>query len=190
MSRKRKVPKFRTILSLAVFFTILGYQAVYNWFPGFFPMEAFVGQARAVDGDSLKLNGKSIRLFGIDAPELRQACHHPDDRDWPCGKLSHDALKQLVSRQTTECHPIKKDLYQRVLADCFVDGDNLAEMMVRDGWAFAYSQYSQDFVDEERRARKERIGIWQADKPEPPWLHRKRKASVWTMLTGWFGIED
>jgi endonuclease YncB( thermonuclease family) len=190
MARYRTKPGWRKILGLTLFFTVIGYQAVYNWFPNFFPMEAFIGRARAVDGDSIKLNGQSIRLFGIDAPEYNQACAHPDDKQWPCGRLSHKALKELLANQSTTCHPIKKDVYRRVLASCFTDDGNLAEQMVQNGWAFAYSRYSEEFSDEEEAARRAKRGIWQAQNVTPPWQHRKNKSSLWTSLTGFFGIED
>ena len=32
------------------------------------------GQAIVIDGDTIKVQGKKIRLFGIDAPELKQIC--------------------------------------------------------------------------------------------------------------------
>ena len=31
-----------------------------------------IGKAIVVDGDTLKINKKKIRLFGIDAPEIKQ----------------------------------------------------------------------------------------------------------------------
>ena len=46
--------------------------------------EAVSGLPRVVDGDTLVMDGKRIRLAGIDAPELRQVCQRKD-RDWPCG---------------------------------------------------------------------------------------------------------
>ncbi len=149
-----------------------------------------MGRAKAVDGDSLELNGQAIRLFGIDAPEFTQSCTHAKDNHWPCGQLSRGALKELVANKSTTCHPIKKDVYRRVLANCYTDEGNIAEMMVENGWAFAYSRYSEEFSDEEAMARHYKRGIWQAENVTPPWLHRKNKSSFWQSLTGLFGISD
>ena len=32
------------------------------------------GKAKVIDGDTIKINEKKIRLFGIDAPEKEQIC--------------------------------------------------------------------------------------------------------------------
>ena len=32
--------------------------------------------------------------------------------------------------------------------------------MVANGWAFAYRKYSQDYVADEERAKRARLGIW------------------------------
>ena len=34
------------------------------------------------DGDSLKIDSQKIRLFGIDAPELKQQCYHFNNEAW------------------------------------------------------------------------------------------------------------
>ena len=47
--------------------------------------QVLVGEATAVDGDSLSVGGTSVRLFGIDAPESRQTCDR-DGTDWGCGE--------------------------------------------------------------------------------------------------------
>ena len=36
--------------------------------------EIIIGKAEVIDGDTIKINSKSIRLFGIDAPEKKQKC--------------------------------------------------------------------------------------------------------------------
>jgi len=43
---------------------------------------------------------------------------------------------------------------------CFQDGEDLNGMMVRDGHAVAYRQYSRRYVSEEDDARSARRGIW------------------------------
>lgn len=42
------------------------------------------GSAKAVDGDTLEVAGKRVRLSGIDAPESDQTCQK-DGASWACG---------------------------------------------------------------------------------------------------------
>ena len=35
------------------------------------------GNAQIIDGDTIKINSKKIRLHGIDAPEFKQMCKKP-----------------------------------------------------------------------------------------------------------------
>jgi endonuclease YncB( thermonuclease family) len=45
----------------------------------------------AVDGDTIKLNGTTWRLWGIDAPEMKQVCG-----DWTAGVAAGYALADLM----------------------------------------------------------------------------------------------
>ena len=60
------------------------------------------GNAQIIDGDTIKINSKKIRLHGIDAPELKQMCKKPYltiifftfTKDYPCGKISTQKLQK------------------------------------------------------------------------------------------------
>lgn len=113
------------------------------------------GRARVVDGDGLRLQGHEVRLHGIDAFELRQAC---DGR--PCGSAARSALSDLISRGTVTCRPTDTDWYGRTIATCRVGGLDLGAEMVRAGHALAYRRYSTAYVDEENQARRDGAGAW------------------------------
>lgn len=58
------------------------------WLVGFFAVGLAlpaVAQVVTVDGDTLRLNGATYRLFGIDAAESRQWCG-----DYPAGRTSRN----------------------------------------------------------------------------------------------------
>lgn len=52
------------------------------------------GAARAADGDSLDFGAISVRLHGIDAPEVSQICERADG-NWACGKAAAAKLIAL-----------------------------------------------------------------------------------------------
>ena len=133
------------------------------------------GSARATDGDSLRMGQTRIRLHGIDAPEFKQTCDDSRGRRYDCGKQSRDALQSMVDGQSVRCEEIEKDQYGRTVARCFVGQQMVNEAMVEQGWALAYRRFTQDFVDEERRAKAARIGVWQGEfLPPSEWRARNR----------------
>lgn len=121
---------------------------------------AAVGQAVITDGDTIKVDGQRIRFYGIDAPESRQSCN-ANGTSYPCGKRSTAALKQLIGGNRVGCQEMNIDRYNRMVAICYVNGNDLNSAMVSHGWALAYRRYSTDYVAEEELARAARRGMWQ-----------------------------
>ena len=121
--------------------------------------QSLIGEARAVDGDSLAVSGIEVRLFGIDAPEGRQTCNRGGS-EWPCGEAAAGKLRSLVEGKRVTCRGRGRDTYGRVVAVCEAGGLELNRAMVAQGWATAFRSYSQDYVADEVRAKASRIGIW------------------------------
>ena len=101
---------------------------------------------KIVDGDTLWICDQSacnkIRLCGIDAPELSD----------PRGPAAMRALQTLVGGNVINCVPVGKGTvcdgrsrptsYDRVVAQCFVHGRDLAAEMVRAGQACDWVAFS------------------------------------------------
>lgn len=132
------------------------------------------GTASVIDGDTLEVRGARIRLHGIDAPESQQLCQDAAGKDWRCGQKAAVALSDRIGRRPVTCEQKDKDRYGRVVAACFVGGENLNAWMAANGWAMAYRQYSKDYVGAEATARAVRAGIW-AGTFQPPWEWRAAK---------------
>src|SRR5258708_39535041 len=86
--------------------------------------------AEVVGGDTIRLNGKTFDLWGIDAPEAEQRCG-----SWPSGREAAEHLKQFIAGKAVTCEPKATDRFGQTLALCRADGVDLGEMMVRDGYA-------------------------------------------------------
>ena len=127
---------------------------------------------KIVDGDTIVLNGEKIRFSGIDTPELKQTCLH-NNEIVDCGMSAKILLIKKIGNKTPECISEGKDVYNRTLAECFINGKSLSKFLVRSGYAFAYRKYSKKFIDDEDFAKANKNGMW-AMKFKYPWDFRSR----------------
>ncbi len=133
--------------------------------------EPLVDWAAVLDGDSLSIKGKRVRLQGVDAPELGQICLVDGD-SWPCGDAARSALERRISGHVVECDAVDIDRYGRTLAKCYVADVDIGSWLVSEGWAFAYRKYSTEYFVQEQEARAARRGIWRGH-VLPPWHWRR-----------------
>lgn len=130
--------------------------------------QKIIGTASVIDGDTIEIHGKRIRLHSIDAVEGRQKCRLPDGKAWRCGAAAAAALSDRTGRRPVFCAPQDIDRYGRVVAICTVGGEDVAAWMVAQGWAMAYRKYSTAYVGDEKSARLARRGLW-ANEFQAPW---------------------
>lgn len=114
------------------------------------------------DGDSFRLGDMRYRLHGIDAPELHQDCKDPNGRDWPCGIRARSELRRLIGTHPVECRAVTVDRFGRVVATCHAGGKDLAEEMVRSGYATIFTRpgFASPYDKAQDEARAEKRGIW------------------------------
>lgn len=156
------VPFARVVLSVVSAFAILAALPL-----SAAPPERIVGPATIIDGDTIEIGGRRIRLHGIDAPETAQTCRL-DDRSYLCGEEAAFALADEVGQRSVACDPVDADRYGRIIAVCWLGADDLNARMVAQGWALAYRRYSDDYAIDEETARLARRGMWRGQF-ETPW---------------------
>ena len=114
---------------------------------------------QVIDGDTIHIGKLKYRFFGIDAPETKQICEK-DNIKIKCGVIAKNILKNKIGDKIPECIVKDKDRYQRLVAECFIGKESLSKFMVREGYAVAYTQYSKDFIEDEKYAKENKLGIW------------------------------
>ncbi len=133
---------------------------------------------RVIDGDSVKVRlgdgaEYSVRMYGIDAPEMDQRA----------GRDSQEYLRRLVqSRREWRLHVVDIDRYQRLVGVLYPEGRSIRESanhaMVESGYAYWFREYGGaelGFDDSERYAQRERAGVWAMQDAVRPWDHRRAK---------------
>ena len=134
--------------------------------------KTIVGEAKVIDGDTIHIEKNKIRLHAIDSPETKQTCTL-DTQEWFCGKQSTIELKKLINDQNLTCKVNDIDIYNRFVAVCFIDEIDINQWMVKNGWAIAYRYYSTDYINDERFARENKLGIWTSQFLKP-YIYRQQ----------------
>ena len=148
--------------------------------------ETLTGTPEIVDGDTLKMEGETIRLEGIDALESRQQCEDAQGLPYPCGAEATARLKRLIGQDRVKCDGSERDILGRLIAVCYVlipedktggpEGTyyKLNDQPVKAGHALAYRDFSTRYVPAEKEAKVAKRGMW-AGRFVPPWEWRRGK---------------
>lgn len=123
------------------------------------------------DGDTVELKHASgklkLRLTDIDAPERNQAY----------GQKARRALIKLCkgSDISISVELTGKDKYDRHLGRLQCNQTDASLYQAQNGYAWHNEKYSDDLAikNAAATARKNRIGLWSADNPVPPWVWRR-----------------
>jgi endonuclease YncB( thermonuclease family) len=125
------------------------------------------GVPRITDGDTIKILDKRIRFHGIDTPEKKQFCIK-NSKEYRCGQEATNALKKKIDGKLVICKVQDKlDRYRRYIGVCFLGDIDLNKWMVRNGYAIAYRRYSNDYVEDENYAKKNKLGLWNGSFIQP-----------------------
>lgn len=149
-------------------FLLVGLAALALLLPRFIGGRTVTGAAVMIDGDSLRLAGRELRLEGVDAPELDQVCDR-EGRSYGCGREAKWIAEQKLTRGELSCRVSGDDRYGRGLALCAVAGEDLNGALVREGVAVSEGLYR----NEERLAREAGRGLWAGSFERPAEWRRR-----------------
>lgn len=127
------------------------------------------------DGDTITILDSNnqqtkIRLYGIDTPEKAQAF----------GNKAKKFTASLTAGQQANVKVYDTDRYGRSVGVVFVNGTNVNEELIKNGYAWQYRKYCKasfcnDWLKLEEHARSFAFGLWIDSNPQPPWEWRKAK---------------
>lgn len=139
--------------------------------------EEIRGQASVVDGDTLEIGVRQVRLLGVDAYEAAQEQPLKTGGTDFLGRGAAMMLRSLITSQSIRCKVSDQaDARGLPLATCFSNATDLARAMVANGIARVAETHPSPYLQEEAQARREKRGFWR-DTAEKPWQFRKRKVT-------------
>ena len=117
------------------------------------------GAAEVTGPAMLRLEGKRILLWGVDAPVRGQPCH-AGDKKWDCATASAKTLLNIVGNQEISCQTRRVDQFGRVFAVCKAGEIDVNRALVEAGMAVALPKETMDYVAAEAAAKDKGIGVW------------------------------
>ncbi len=128
---------------------------------------AVYGVTKVINGDTLLMGGRYLRIYGIDAPESNQTCSDGKGRAYRCGQEAARWLKSWISGHELECHVIKQDSKGNMVATCALGQYDIGAALVNAGWAVADPKQSNIYFPYEQQARENGRGLWQGQFYKP-----------------------
>jgi endonuclease YncB( thermonuclease family) len=136
----------------------------------------FFGPGRALEGDRLEVDGRVVRLWGIDAPELRQSCVRAG-AFWPCGRKAYEHLAAFLDGQIVTCRVMPESVPSRTVAKCAVQGLDVAAELATRGFAMVPPNGTQYCIPNRNEGRTRGAGLWSGVYVNP-WEWRQGKRVV------------
>jgi endonuclease YncB( thermonuclease family) len=172
--------------TLAVVAIGLGGQVKPRTYTGLVPERTLDGDLSAYDGDTFSLGEVSLRLWGVDAPELHQECRG-NGVMVACGDSARQALHNLVVGHTVQCDRTRSldtgqaETFGRPLVRCWVLRDgarrDVGAELIRDGYAIPYrNDHRYDYDDEAREGEGHNVMAYCSLRPDVWRSRRGRQA--------------
>lgn len=130
--------------------------------------DEIVGNPGVIDAGTIRLDGETLRLWGIEAPPLDAECDL-DGGQWKCGRQAAQSLRAMLNRTRLFCERVPA--YDGPdYAKCRTAEHDISEWMVRNGWAVERAFYSDNaYSRAQTQAKIENLGVWRTDTFGVPW---------------------
>jgi micrococcal nuclease len=122
------------LIVTVIIFIAINYKSLDNSLGNIISNEESVIAERVIDGDTIVVNGTSVRLLGINTPEKKEYLYQE----------AKNYTSNLVLNKTIQIEKRGKDLYDRDLGYLFYNGENLNAKLVREGYANYYFPEGKD----------------------------------------------
>ncbi|MBO6282133.1 MAG: thermonuclease family protein [Alphaproteobacteria bacterium] len=134
-----------------------------------FDYPSIKGEARVITGSLINVDGITVKLFGIAAPDLQQTCANKHGYGYHCGRKAATWLQDWLGNREVTCYILGNVVNNRTTGACFTDNNkyDLAAVVTNAGWAVAYTKNTQIYIPYEQQAADNRRGLWEGEFYKP-----------------------
>ena len=111
------------------------------------------------DDGSLRVSGRTVRLFGIYIPPTAQTCRR-FERPVVCAPQAALALDFKIGADFVHCTPQSRNDDGSITALCTAGGYDLSAYLLERGWALALPDAPFEYTALEKIASQRGLGVW------------------------------
>lgn len=109
--------------------------------------------------NTLQTDQHAIELYGVNILPRNQICTYSSGERWACGQRTYIALLNILGAATVDCRPQQEN--QPRIVVCHLGGRDIAELMLREGWAtVANGVTEKHYMDAATAALTNKNGMW------------------------------
>jgi endonuclease YncB( thermonuclease family) len=117
-------------------------------------------EAEVVDAGMIRAGDATYRLAGVVLPETTRMCRRLDGLAVACLDRAHSYLQLLVKGRAVACERAPQTSDGPIEGNCRIGDADIAEQLVRQGWARAADKPEERFLVAEAAAKRQKLGMW------------------------------
>lgn len=118
------------------------------------------GSITVIHAHVFYINGRYIKLYGVDAPDNDQLCADSAGSSYNCGEVAASWVRNWIDKNIIDCYLLKIDPRGYDLATCIWGDYDIGAGLVGAGWGLADTRETNIYKPYEAKAKSEASGLW------------------------------
>ena len=119
------------------------------------------GQIDVINANLFYINGRYVRLYGVDSPDNDQICSDARESSYNCGEEAVSWVRNWIDDNYIDCYLLKVTPNATDIGVCVWGQYDIGEAIVKSGWGLANTDETKMYAHQEAKARKSLSGLWQ-----------------------------
>ncbi len=140
------------------------------------------GSISAVRANVFYINGRYVRLYGVDAPDTDQVCSDANGSAYNCGEEAISWIRGWIDQNTIDCYLLKVEPNGTNSAICIWGEYDIGAALVGAGWGVVNANETDIYKPYEAKAQSESSGLWKGTFYSPQdWRDIKNRRNDFTI---------
>ena len=119
------------------------------------------GTIDVINANLFYINGRYVRLYGVDAPDNDQICSDAKGSSYNCGSEASSWVRGWIDDNYIDCYILKVVPKSSDIGVCMWGQYDIGESIVAAGWGIANTNETRMYVQSEIKAQNNYSGLWQ-----------------------------